>query len=168
MKPLTSTPTPIPPQRGTYALVKFQTLLPESPTLLHGFSLTSSHPDLIQYPKYSTIAVDYCTQFLEITRQFPKTILCFTDGPKSHNYMGFAYSIDKIVYAQGHRNIVSNFTTELQAIYQGSTFAPFPPHNFLIASDFLASLMPIQDPYSTYPHRLAHSQPPKRPSPSLP
>ena len=35
--------------------------------------------------------------------------------------------------------------------YTSSTFAPFPSTRFLIASDSLASLMAMQDPYSTYP-----------------
>jgi len=61
--------------------------------------------DLTQYSKCSTNPAAYCVHFLEIASQFPKATHC----------AGFTYWIDKMVYTHRHRNIVSNFTTELQA-----------------------------------------------------
>jgi len=146
--------------------------IPPNPTLTHSFkfqTLPSSPmiPDTPPWPSphlkssstwHNTPSNPsvYCAHFLEIASRFPKATLCYTDRSKSHNCASFAYSIDKMVYVHRRRNIASNFTTELQAIYQcleailARPWPPSLPHEFLITSDSLASLMAIQDPYSTH------------------
>jgi len=48
---------------------------------------------LCDLPKKSAIAFIYRIHFLGIVNAFPDTTLCFTDGSKMGDRIGFAYSI---------------------------------------------------------------------------
>jgi len=67
--------------------------------------------------KKSTNPIIFRTRFLEILDSFPDTTLCLTDGSKTHNRAGYAYTTGDDKFAPRHRNSSSTLTTELQAIF---------------------------------------------------
>jgi len=95
------------------------------------------------------------THFLEILNSFPNAVLCFTDGSKFKNKVGFAYSIADKTFSLRHCNSASILIAELQTNFQClETVLSLPlSHScsFLICSDPLSSLSAISDTSSTHP-----------------
>ena len=89
-------------------------------------------------------------------------ILCFTDGSKSKNRVGFAFSVGDTTVALRHQNPTSSYTAELQAIFSclENMSGKYPHHHshslaepspFLVISDSVAALLAIAQPYSSHP-----------------
>ena len=72
---------------------------------------------LTQFPKNSTSAPIYHSYLQEIISSFSSPTLCFTDGSKSKNIVGLAFSEGDTTVALCHRNPTSSYTAESQAIF---------------------------------------------------
>jgi len=73
---------------------------------------------LTELHKKSTSPITYDRDhFQSLIINHPNSNICYTDGFKTNNKTGFAYSINNKLYSKRHRNSASVFTTELQAIY---------------------------------------------------
>ena len=113
--------------------------------------------------------------FRDIIDRFPSATLCFTDGCKQRNRLGYAFSINNPVYLYRHRNSSSIYTAKLQAIFHClecilHRAPPTPTQNYLFVSESFASPHSSpghvyhQSPCSTYSHPTHHLFPgfPKR------
>jgi len=107
---------------------------------------------LLQKTTNTTI---YRTHFLEILYSFPKAVLCFTNGSKFKNKVGFSYSLGDRTFSLRHRNSTSILSAELQAIFQCLEIILSLPlshsRSFPICSDSLSSLSAIFNTSSTHP-----------------
>jgi len=111
-------------------------------------------PKLCDLPRKSTIASIHRSHFLEIINAFPDATLCFTDGSKIGNRIGFAYSIGDQMFSYRYRASISRLSTELHAIFQCLEHIlalPIPPsHTFLISPDSLSALTAVANVHSTH------------------
>ena len=74
------------------------------------FSKPEINLQLMELSKKTTSPITYRERFQSLN-------ICYTDGSKTNNRTGPAYSINNSLYSKRHRNFASVFTTELQAIY---------------------------------------------------
>jgi len=95
----------------------------------------------------------YLKLITEIVSEYPNHTICYTDGSKSGNKTGFAYSIQNIIKAKWFRNSASVFIAELSAIYScPSNLTKRPPgHKYVLLSYSLSSFLSLQDPYTDNP-----------------
>jgi len=121
--------------------------------------LTLSPPKIIlkllNHPKKLTYHTVHHAHFLVTAKSLPDATSCFTDGSMLQNIVGFACLIGDKTSSCRHRNIVSIFIAELQAIFhcpKEILTLPFShSQSFLICSDSLSSLTAITNIYSTHP-----------------
>ena len=119
------------------------------------FSPPTFNLSLAQYPKSPTSSSVYRSHFQELIHSFQQPTLCFTDGSKTHNKTGFAFSVENSIHPYRHRNTSSVFTAELQAIFNclqhilSTTRSSHTP--FLIISDSLAAFNAISNPSHAHP-----------------
>jgi len=109
---------------------------------------------LCDLPKKSTIAFIYRSHLLEIVNASPDTTLCFTDGSKIGNRIGFAYSIGNQTFSYRHRAFTSILSAKLHAIFQCLEHIlayPIPPSHTLTVSDSLSALTAVANFHSTHP-----------------
>jgi len=82
-----------------------------------GYSRLGNKSEFTCTSQKTTNATIYRTHFLEILNSFANAVLCFTDGSKSKNKVGFAYSIRDKTFSFRHRNSASILTAELQTVF---------------------------------------------------
>jgi len=109
---------------------------------------------LIELPKKSTSPITYRDRFRSLIINHPNSNICYTDGSKTNNRTGLAYSINNNLYSKRHRNSASVFTTELQEIYLPLQHILSNPSRLvqptIIVSD-LAALTAIANTNSDHP-----------------
>jgi len=111
---------------------------------------------LTQFLKNSTSAPVYRSHLQQIISSFSNSILCFTDGSKSKNRVGFAFSVSDTTVTLRHPTPTSSYTAELQAIFiclkhiLTTTHSP-SPSPFLIISDSLTAFSAIAQPSCSHP-----------------
>jgi len=126
--------------------------------------------ELTEFPKASTLLTVYQTHFSEIVNRTPEAILCFTDRSNQNGRIGLVFSIAGQTHMFRHRNTVSVFTAELQAILLcleniiTQNFLSAPPnlsHNFRFSSLRLGHLKtrlssPLGQPHTHSTHLSKH------------
>ena len=106
-------------------------------------------------PWKNTSPFAYKVPFQNILNNLPNTTIYYTDGSKTQKRAGFALSIKGKIFLKRHRNSLSVFTTELQAIYL--CLEPILSNLQLldqpapIVSDPLAAVTTISDTGSSHP-----------------
>jgi len=109
---------------------------------------------LTELPKKSTSPITYRDRFQSLIINHPNSNICYTDGSKTNNRTGLAYSINNNLYSKRHRNSASGITTELQAIYLTLQHILSNPPLLIqptIISDSLAALTTIANTNSGHP-----------------
>ena len=84
---------------------------------------------------------------------FSNPTLCFPDGSKSENRVGFAFSVGDATVTLRRRNPASSYTAELQAPFLVVSNISLPPLSLPppVFSDSLAALSAIAQPSSSHP-----------------
>jgi len=102
----------------------------KSPSIINSLSLPSTylhfHPnmdrhltinlELTELPEKSTSPITYRDRFQVLIINHPNSNICYTDGSKTNNRTGPAYSINNNLYSKRRRNSAAVLTTELKAI----------------------------------------------------
>jgi len=111
--------------------------------------------DRIPEKNFSTNYAFILAHFHEILNSFHDALICYTDGSRTRNRVGAAYSIGDKLHGFRLRNSASIFTAELLAIYhcfQIISRKPSPlPLSVLIIADARSALTAITNPYSSHP-----------------
>jgi len=105
---------PLQPRKVSRSLFKFHCLPPILPTVpLWLFSSPNIILSLTKFPKRWTPPFVYRSHFQEIINSYTNPTICYTDGSKTEDRTGFAFSINNCTQAHCHRNTASSFITEL-------------------------------------------------------
>ena len=109
-------------------------------------------------PESSTASAVCHSHLYEIISPFLNPVLCYTDGSKIKNRLGFAYKINNQTFSHRHRNLASIFTAQLPAIFNClESIISLPPTThprpYLIISSYLFSLVAITNTSLSHPPR---------------
>jgi len=148
----------------TSALTSIRSSLKSSSLSVYDTHLSTITPMVHPAPKMllnlthvcrkSTNPSFYRAHFHVILNFSSDSIICYTDGSKIHNRVGFAYSVNDRIFAYRHRNAASVIIPELQVIFQclTSILSLLVSHSnsFLITLHSLSALTAIFNPYSSH------------------
>ena len=108
--------------------------------------------DNIEFRKSDTIPALYFSRFHGIVAQYPDSLIIYTDGSKTEQGVGSAFSSHGESYAWSLHPWTSIFTAELYAIWQALEFSESQTlDTILICIDSLSAIQAIQKTYSSDP-----------------
>ena len=108
--------------------------------------------DMLPYKKEETCRTLIISEFNKIISKYPNHQIIYTDGSRTENGIGSAFSHLGISYSWTLPCEAGNYTAELYAIWQALLYMETIPDNkYLICSDSLSAIQALKNPYNKDP-----------------